>query len=75
MDQNNYPKHFVEKATEKGVAQRRTPPLVEQGFDQGETTDRISVIDGLSQEVSLIARIAGVRCASFTPSATKATLL
>ena len=23
MDQNNYPKHFVEKAIEKGVRQRR----------------------------------------------------
>ena len=30
MDQNNYPKHFVEKAIEKGVRQRRIPPLVEQ---------------------------------------------
>ena len=51
MNQNNYPKHFEEKAIEKGMRQRIMPRLVEQELDQGETTAKIPFIDGLSQEV------------------------
>ena len=47
------------------------PRLVEQELDQGETTAKISYIDGLSQEVRRIARTAGVRCALFAPSTTR----
>ena len=68
MNQNNYPKHFVEKVTEKGLRQRRMPRLVEQELDQGETTAKIPFIDGLNQEVWRIARTAGIRCAFFAPS-------
>ena len=68
MNQDNYPKHFVEKAIEKGMGQRRMPRLVEQELDQGETTAKIPFINGLSHEVRRIARTAGVKCAFFAPS-------
>ena len=71
MNQNNYPKHFVEKAIEKGMRRRKMPRLLEQELDQGETTAKIPFIDGLSQEVRRIARTAGVRCAFFAPSTTR----
>ena len=71
MNQNNYPKHFVEKAIEKGMRRRKMPRLLEQELDQGETTAKIPFIDGLSQIVRRIARTAGVRCAFFAPSTTR----
>ena len=70
MNQNNYPKHFVEKAIEKGMKQRKMPRLVEQELDQGEITVKIPFIDGLNQEVRRIARTAGGRCAFFARSST-----
>ena len=71
MNQNNYSKHFVEKAIEKGMRRRKMPRLLEQELGQGETTAKIPFIDGLSQEVRRIARTAGVRCAFFAPSTTR----
>ena len=50
MHQNNYPKHFVEKAIEKGMRRKKMPRLLEQELDQGETTAKIPFIDGLSQD-------------------------
>ena len=47
------------------------PPQVEQEVDQGETTAKIPFINGLSQELRRISRIARVRCANFTRSTTR----
>ena len=71
MEQNNYPKHFVEKTIEKGARRRRMPLRKEQESDLGVATAKIPFVSGLSQEVRRIARTAGVRCAFFTPSTTR----
>ena len=70
MEQNNYPKHFVEKTIEKGARRRRMPLRKEQESDLGVATAKIPFVSGLSQEVRRIARTAWVRCAFFTPSTT-----
>ena len=71
MEQNNYPKHFVEKTIEKGARRRRMPLRKEKESDLGVATAKIPFVSGLSQEVRRIARTAGVRCAFFTPSTTR----
>ena len=72
MEQNNYPKHFVEKTIKKGARRRRMPLRKEQESDLGAATaNLIPFVSGLSQEVRRITRTAGVRCAFFTPGKTR----
>ena len=46
MEQNNYPKHFVEKTIEKGARRRRMPLRKEEESDLGISTAKIPFVSG-----------------------------
>ena len=63
---NVYPRRFVDKAISKQL-RRRTAPRVQSQDQSDMKTVRIPFVEGLSQEVRLVARSAGVRCVFYTP--------
>ena len=78
MAANGYPKRFVEKAISRQLkrsAMRPTPTALQDRStserDSRQVTVNIPLINGLSQEVRRIARVAGVRCSFYAPKTLK----
>ena len=68
MAENGYPRKFVEKAISKQLKRHATGRKLPQQDEKNIITTTIPFVDGLSQEVRRVARMAGVRCAFFAPN-------
>ena len=71
MERNGYPKQFTEKA----ISRQLKPPAAgkpERAINEADQPKmeiaRIPDVDGLSQEIRRIARMADVRCSFFMPN-------
>ena len=65
MSENGYPKRFVEKSIPRQLKTGSVEPDVRREDSDRFVIARIPVIDGLSQQISRVARAAGI-CCSFT---------
>ena len=66
MQSNGYPRKLTEKATRRQMKRGMISLLKETDY-RNVRTARTPFINGVSQEVQILASAAGVRCAFFMP--------